>query len=218
MLPNFVALPVILSALLISSLSSGCASLSNRSSGFLDSYAHLKPDSSDSRRLVYERVGWKEVNYTSVLIEPTAVRLSTEDQKKVTPKEISDLAAYSEAALRKALETKFQLVADAKPGTLRVRSALTGVDPSSPTVNVLTGIVFWPVDNGGVSMEYDVRDTVSAEQVAALVGFSNGTPLQVFSSFSRFGHARGGIDYWSAELRKLIQPKASGTAPTSRSD
>jgi hypothetical protein len=63
---------------------SGCASTSNRSSGCLDNYAHLKPDPKDSRRLVYERPGWKKADYKAVLIEPTVVRLNAEDQKKIT--------------------------------------------------------------------------------------------------------------------------------------
>jgi len=204
--------PACLAAALLSLWCGGCASLSNRPTGFLENYGLLKPDPKDSRRLVYERAGWKKPDYTSVVFEPTVVRLDAGDQKKLTPKEVADLAAYGDSALRKAFEKALKIVTTVEPGTLRIRSAITGVDTSSPALNVVTGVLLWPVDNGGVSVEFEVRDAVSGEPVAALVGFSEGTPLQVLGSFSRFGHAHSGIDHWSVELRKLVHPTEVKTA------
>jgi hypothetical protein len=204
MLSNSNIRPTVLALILASAFLVGCASTSNHSSGFLDGYAHLEQDPQYPRGLVYKRPKWKETEYTGVLIEPTVVRLNAKDQKKLTNKETADLAAYSEAALRKAFKKELKIVTAAEPATLRIRSAITGVDTSNLSVNIVTGVLLWPVDYGGVSVEYDVRDATTNEQVVALVGFSNGTPVQVISSFSRFGHAHGGIDHWSFELLKLV--------------
>ncbi len=212
MLSPLVSRPAALAVLLLALLSGGCASTSNRSSGFLDRYAQLQPDPNDKRRLVYERPDWKKADYTALLIEPTVVRLKTEDQKKLTEKEVADLGAYHEGALKKAFGQELRIVPAAEPGALRIRSAITGVDTSSPALNVVTGVLLWPVDNGGVSVEYEVRDATTDEQLVALVGFSNGTPLQVISSFSRFGHVHAGLDHWSVELRKLVRPTPPKTA------
>jgi hypothetical protein len=195
-------LPVILGSLLLG----GCANMSNHSSGFLTSYDNLKPDPKDSHRLVYQRAEWKKSDYTSVLIEPAVVRLSAADQTKITAKEITELAAYNDKALRKAFEKEWKVVTAAQPGTLRIRSAITGVDTCIPVLNVATALVIYPVDNGGVSMEYEMRDATNGEQLMALAGYSNSTPLEALWSFTRLGQAHYAIDHWSAELRKIARP------------
>jgi hypothetical protein len=205
---RLMIIPVVLASLLLG----GCANLSNRSSGFIDGYGQLKPDAKDSHRLVYEQTGWQKSDYTSVLLEPAVVRLTAVDQKKVTAQEMTDLAAYSNAALRKAFGKELKVVTVAGPGTLRVRSAITGVDTCDPVLNVVTGLVICPVDNGGVSMEYEVRDAVSGQQLAALAGYSNSTPLEALWSFTRLGQAHYAIDHWSVELRKLVHPTVRKTA------
>ncbi|MEI7552705.1 MAG: DUF3313 domain-containing protein [Verrucomicrobiota bacterium] len=195
-------LPVILGSLLLG----GCANMTNHSSGFLGSYENLKQDPKDSHRLVYERTDWKKADYTSVLIEPAVVRLTADDQKKVTATEISELAAYNDKALRKAFEKDWKIVTAAEPGTLRVRSAITGVDTCNPVLNVATALMICPVDNGGVSLEYEVRDASNGEQLVALAGYSNSTPLEGLWAFTRFGQAHYAIDHWSAVLRKIVHP------------
>jgi len=186
----------------------GCANLSNRSSGFLGSYDNLKPDPKDSHRLVYERTDWQRSGYTSVLIEPAVVRLTAEDKKKITTQEMAELAAYNDRALRKVFAKDWAIVTAAQPGTLRVRSAITGVDPCNPALNVATALVICPVDNGGVSMEYEVRDAANGEQLVALAGYSNSTPLEGLWAFTRLGEAHFAIDHWSAALGKIVRPSA----------
>ena len=201
-------LPVILASLFFG----GCASMSNRPSGFLESYDQLKPDPKDSHRLVYARAGWKQSVYTGVLIEPAVVRLTPEDQKKITAKEITELAAYTDKAVRKAFAKEWRIVTAAEPGTLRVRSAITGVDTSNPALNVATSLVICPIDNGGVSMEFEVSDAANGERLVALAGFSNATPLEGLWAYTRLGQAHWGIDRWTVELRKLVRPTVTTIA------
>ena len=201
-------LPVFVASLLVG----GCASMSNHSSGFLESYDNLKPDTKDSHRLVYQRPEWNKADYTSVLIEPVVVRLTAEDQKKITAKEMTELAAYGDKALRKAFAKDWKIVTTAETGTLRIRSAITGVDTSNPALNVATSLVACPVDNGGVSVEYEVRDAANGEQLAALAGFTNATPLEGLWAYTRFGQAHYAIDHWSGELRKLVRPTVTKIA------
>ena len=205
---RWMILPLFFASLLLG----GCSSMSNHSSGFLDNYEHLKPDPKDSHRLVYERTEWKKSDYTSVLIEPTVVRLTAADQKKITAQEMADLAAYNDKALRKAFAKGWPVVTVAEAGTLRVRSAITGVDTSNPALNVVTSLVICPVDNGGVSVEYEVRDAVNGEQLVALAGFTNATPLEGLWAFTRFGQAHYAIDHWSVELRKIVRPTVTKIA------
>ena len=185
---------------------SGCSHVTTTRTGFLDHYEQLKADPKDDHRLVFEKGEWKKADYTSVTIEPSVVRLNAADEKKITAPEHAELAAYCDAALKKIFEKDFKLVTTAEPATLRVRAAVTGIDTSSPVLNVLTGVLLWPLDYGGVSLEFEVLDAALGERLAALVGYKAGTPLQVIGSFSRFGHAHSGIDRWAAELHKLVRP------------
>jgi hypothetical protein len=209
---KFAARLIVLPLVLASLLFGGCASMSNRPSGFLNSYEELKPDSKDSHRLVYERADWKKSAYASVLIEPTVVRLTAEDQKKITAQETTELAAYTDKALRKTFAKEWKIVTAAEPGTLRVRSAITGVDTSNPVLNVATSLVLCPVDNGGVSMEFEVSDAANGARLVALAGYSNATPLEGLWAFTRFGQAHWGIDRWSLALRKIVQPTVTKIA------
>jgi hypothetical protein len=205
---RWLILPVTIASLFLG----GCASMSNHSSGFLDNYTHLKPDPKDSHRLVYERTDWKKAGYTSVLIEPAVVRLTPDDQNKISAKEIADLAAYSDKAMAKAFAKEWKIVTVAEPGTLRIRSAITGVDTSNPALNVVTSLVICPVDNGGASVEYEIRDATSGEQLVALAGFTNATPLEGLWAYTRFGQAHYAIDHWSVELRKIVRPPVTKIA------
>ncbi len=191
----------------------GCAHMTTTRTGFLGDYGQLKSDPKDTRRLAFEKSDWKKADYASVWLEPTTVRLGPADEKKITAQERTELAAYCDAALKKAFEKDLKLVTKAEDGTLRLRAAVTGVDTSSPALNVVTGVLLWPLDNGGVSLEFEVLDATQGERLAALVGYSEGTPLQVIGSFSRFGHAHSGIDHWAAELHKLVRPVAEKVAP-----
>jgi len=199
---RIMILPVMVASLFMG----GCANMSNHSSGFLDSYQHLKPDPKDSHRLVYEQADWKKSDYTSVIIEPAVVRLTSEDQAKFTAQEVADLAAYGDKALRKAFAKEWRIVTAAEAGTLRIRSAITGVDTSNPALNVVTSLFICPVDNGGVSVEYEVRDATTGEQLVALAGFTNATPLEGLWAYTRFGQAHFAINHWSVELRKMVHP------------
>jgi Protein of unknown function (DUF3313) len=205
---RFIVLPVVLAALSFG----GCASMSNRPSGFLESYEQLKPDSKDSHRLVYERADWRKAGYTSVLIEPTVVRLTAENQKKITAVETTGLANYADKALRKTFAKEWRIVTAAEPGTLRVRSAITGVDTSNPALNVATSLVVCPVDNGGVSMEFEVSDVADGARLVALAGYTNATPLEGLWAYTRFGQAHWGIDRWSLALSKIVQPTVTKIA------
>ncbi len=186
----------------------GCSHVATTRTGFLGNYEQLQPDAKDARRLVFAQEGWKQADYTTVAIDPTVMRLSAKDEKNITAEESTALAAWCDAALRKAFEKDYQLVTAPVANSLRIRTAVTGIDTSSPALNVVSGLLLWPLDYGGVSLEFEVLDASSGERLAALVGFSQGTPLQVVSSFSRFGHAHRGIEHWVAELYMIVHPVA----------
>jgi hypothetical protein len=209
---KFTTRLIVVPLLFASFLLGGCASMSNHSSGFLESYAQLNPDPKDPHRLVYERTDWKQAGYTSVLIEPAVVRLRPENQKKITAKEITDLAAYSDKAMLKTFAKEWKIVTVAEPGTLRIRSAITGVDTSNPALNVATSLVVCPVDNGGASVEYEIRDATTGVQLVALAGFTNATPLEGLWAYTRFGQAHYAINHWSGELRKIVRPNVTKIA------
>ncbi len=192
---------------------SGCANLKTTRSGFLSSYDKLAPVANDTKRLAYTGPQWPVAGFPRVLIEPTVTRFDAKDAAKLTAQEPAELAAFCDAALRKAFAMDRTIVTATEAGTLRIRAAVTGVDTSSPALNVVTGVLLWPVDNGGVSVEFEALDAATGEQLAALVAYSEGTPWQVIGSFSRFGHAHSGIERWITELQKMINAATKPASP-----
>lgn len=187
---------------------SGCVQLSTTQSGFLRDYGQLRPATDGTHQLVASQPGWQPAEFTRVWIEPTEVRLPAKDKGTISAKESIELAAYCDATLKKVLTAHRIIATENAPGTLRVRAAITGVATSNPALNVATGVLLWPVDYGGISLEFEVLNSSNHEQLVALVCFSKGTPLQLIGSFSRLGHARNGINRWVAVLDKLLAPPA----------
>ena len=94
---------------------------------------------------------------------------------------------------------------DAAAPVLRVRAVITGVNRSRPPLNLLTSLLlFVPVDNGGVSVEIEAYEKESGRQVAAMSAASNGTLLDFSGFFSRYGHARSGLQSVAGKFRQLL--------------
>jgi hypothetical protein len=196
-------------------LSGGCAQVAATRSGFLTDYSRLRMPTKEARHLLYRRPELMPDSYKRVVLEPTILRLGSGDAAKISASDASELKAYCDTALRKAVGEGREFVTVPEEKTLRVRAAITGLDTSNVALNAVTGVLLWPVDNGGVSMEIEALDAASAEQLVALVGSSAGTPLQVIGSFSKLGHARSGIDRWTAMLGKLLAHER-GAAPSAQ--
>jgi len=194
------------------SLSAGCANVPLTETGFLVDYSALEPAPEaevwgipDSVRL-YRSSRLDGNEYDAVYVEPAEWVPSPmsdfhpgEEKTRWLLEEFSD-------CLKKGLGEDFEVVDAPRAGALRVRPALTAVNPQNVLLNVIFFIALLPVDMGGISGEIEVVDAMSGERVLALSARREGNPFLWLEVFTRYGHARYGMWKWSRMLAGMLQP------------
>lgn len=187
-------------------LSSGCSSLRPTQSGALGDYSQMKSGKDECRREFLKlNVDWAQ--YDTVFIESVKFNVDDCQEKNLTQKDIEQIKQHLKKALQFKIGKDRSIVAERCPGTLIVRATVTGINESSPLVNVLsTAAVFIPIDSGGIVIESEVRDATTDTQLYAISYAENGKPWQFADCFSRFGHAESAMEKFADELAKKITP------------
>jgi hypothetical protein len=147
-------------------------------SGFLYDYSQLKPGRGDQAQLVFIDPEADFSPYESVLIDPVVVWKPTAGGD-ASDEELRALADELGAALREQLQLEFKLVASPEPGTLRIRTAITGVRES------------------GASIELEVLDAVSGRRLVAVDDARGGDGKPT----SEWANAREAFDFWAQRAR-----------------
>jgi hypothetical protein len=160
-------------------------------SGFLTDYSRLEPISSTSRRYVNPKYSLGE--YSTFIIDPVELRF--EDGAKTGVgnwDELEKLRAYMRRAVINALEPRYTAVAARPgPGTARVRIALTHVERSAP------------LKLGGVSMEAEMLDSQTGEQIAALI--ESQQKAVPFYGYDPWSGAKAVMDDWAKRLYNRLE-------------
>jgi len=173
----------------------GCESSSSKKemtvTGFLSNYSGLEPISDTSYR--YTNPKYNLRNYGSFIVDP--VNIIFNEQTKANVKswdELEKLKAYMREALIDALEPRYNVVAARPgPGTARIRIALTSIERSAP------------LKLGGVSMELELVDTQTGEQIGALIeSQKKGVP---FYGHDPWSGAKAVMDDWAKRFFNRIE-------------
>jgi hypothetical protein len=104
------------------------------------------------------------------------------------------------------------------PGVLRIRTAITDVVPSNPTMDNVTGILpqarvisaaakattGWHLYVGEASMEGEMLDSQTGERLAAAVDRWTGTKGFIDTEKDPLKHAKQAIDVWAKRLRERL--------------
>ena len=186
-------------------LACGCAGSQATRNGFLSGYQGFKDVSAQKNLLLREQaaVSWKD--YRRVIIEPVEFAPGVAGREQISAAERESLTRCFGQALAGAFKNDLEVVGAPGPQTLRIRSAITGVDASNPALNLVTTLaLFVPLDNGGVSLELEVLDSVTDQPVAAVIAWDRGSPLQFKESFHRFGHARRALRKKAGQVADVL--------------
>lgn len=179
----------------------GCATAPVRS-GYLGNYEGFMPDPKDKSLLWWEKADFDWRHYRQILLDPVRIRIAPKLERQFTSEELNALTEYFEKTVHDALGQKYPVVNEPGPDVLRIRAAITDIDPSNPALNLLTtAVVFVPVDMGGASLEAEFLDSVTGERLAAMVDRKTGTPIQLAGGFKRLGHAKAAFETWAEELK-----------------
>ncbi|MHC4160092.1 MAG: DUF3313 domain-containing protein, partial [Planctomycetota bacterium] len=141
MLNRFFMFMFLMSTILLA----GCAAqqiTSYETSGFLGSYANFKPGGEGRPNLVYLNPGRDLRQYNRVLIDHVVVYFDPDSKnREIDPVQLNQLAQYFHQALVDALKDRYPIVDRPGEGVLRIRTAITDVEPGSPVKGAVTTIV-----------------------------------------------------------------------------
>jgi hypothetical protein len=185
-------------------------------SGFLKDYSALKPNPNIENALTYVSADAQKNlrSYLAIIVDPVEVYVATDvDEGKVSEAGRKALTNYFEHALTEAVSDAFPVVQEPGPLTLRLRSALVGVDVGGtvPAGDVPADV--GPLDRilniGKLGVEMEMVDSETGERIAAMVDKSNlGAGAEVgaeyFSRLERFAAAREAFNEWASRVRMFL--------------
>jgi hypothetical protein len=185
-------------------------------SGFLGDYSDLKPGPSGAFNYRYVKPGADFKKYTKVMLDSVIFFFAEDSKYKgIDPNELKELSDAFNQMAAKALGDAYPLVADPGPDVLRVRVAITKLEPASPGRSVISSVV--PVGiaislvkkaatgkwtgAGKTGMEMEILDSASNERIAAGVDERAGGKT---SSFSKWGSAKEAMEFWTTRMRTAL--------------
>jgi hypothetical protein len=186
-------------------------------SGFLKDYASLKPNPNlDGSALTFAATDAKQNlrSYFAIIVDPVEVYVATDaDASKVNDEARIALTNYFRHALVAAVSDAFPVVDTPSPLTLRLRTAIVGVDVGGQVAAGDAPAEAKPFEQalniGKVGVEMELVDSKTGERIAAMVDRTNlGEGAEVgaakFSRVQKFAAAREAFDEWAARVRTFL--------------
>ncbi|MHC4749809.1 MAG: DUF3313 domain-containing protein [Planctomycetota bacterium] len=180
----------------------GCGSKNLETVGFLSDYSRLEAESETTLRYINQRnkLGY----YSKFIIDPVDVHFhSGAKGTDTSSKELAELRQYMYTAIHNALLKRYSVVRQPGPGVARLRIAITDIKKSSPAMNVIPQTKLAGVGLGGASMEGELIDSRTGEQIAAVVQTQKGKRLSL-EGLSKWGDAKAVIDDWAKSFVKHL--------------
>lgn len=190
---------ILLTAALIVTTLIGCGPKAQDRSGFLSDYTKLQKDSKSSLRYLDKAVLKK---YPKFIIDPIETHI-TKDDHKLTPEQVKDLESYMYDSMVKAVLASDKKVAYVPAeGVARLRIALTDIDRSHE-VSMLPQATLLGAGLGGASVEAEIVDSMTGQQIGALVQSKKGSQIP-FTSLGNWTAAKQVINTWAKTLQKRL--------------
>jgi len=187
----------------IAAVQLGCTAQRAERTGFLSDYSKLQAQSDVSSR--YLAPGNRLGRYSKFIIDPVVIHFHTRSEAagKLKEEDLRDLKNYMHEALVEAIEDRYEIVFRPGPGVARLRTALTDLKKSDIVQNVL------PIGKaiggglGGASLEAELLDSQTGEQIGALVESQLGERLSL-DGYSTWGDAKAIMDGWAKRFRERL--------------
>src|SRR3990167_366245 len=191
-------------------LFTGCArkQMQLTKSGFLSSYTDLQEDKEFDGMMVYRNptVNIKE-RYSKVLIAPVKFKLDpTVTTHQLDAEHQIQLADYFHERLREGLTKNYEITDTPGADALLLRTAITDILPSKVYLNLHWSTTLIGGGIGGASLEAELVDSVTGEQIMAFVDVGKGkTFLQdtqhliknYKSGLTKWGHTKEVMGVWA---------------------
>jgi Protein of unknown function (DUF3313) len=183
-------------------------------SGFLSSYANLKPNPNFENTKSYIS-GDPDKNihrYVAMIVDPPVIYASADAPGSAAPEGgMAALREYFRDAVTNAVDHAFPLVQSSGPLVLRLRSAIVGIDvgqlaqadPKNPDT------LGRDLELGKVGVEMELVDSETGEQIAATVDRQNLAENAAGGSVAstreaKFRATTEAFDAWASRLRQFL--------------
>jgi len=189
----------------------GCGTSMPAQSGFLGDYPRMRPSPRISGAWGWWHPRKRISDYLKIMIDPVTVFLHPQAQSRgVNPDELKELADYFRYQMvsRILSSGKYEIVHAAGPGVLRIRAAITDVQPSKVLLNVTPVVGATGVGVGGASMEAECLDTESGERILAVIATRKGDPFEVQQGSSKWGDTQAVLREWAQVLREALDNRS----------
>jgi hypothetical protein len=179
-----------------------------RKTGFLSDYSRLRTESSSTMRYLNQQALSR---YSSFIVDPVEVYFhsgskAVEEKTKgeLSQQQIDDTRNYMHAKIEEAVRNAGkQLAYRPAPGVARIRTAITDIDKST-AASLMPVAKVAGAGIGGASMEAEIVDSKTGEQVAALVESRKGSRMPL-ADLGKWDAAKSVIDAWARRLQSRLQ-------------
>ena len=196
-----------------------CAQKSTKFSGFLEDYSLLQKGPEGGPDLVYKKPGVDFSKYKKLIVDKVVFYLKEDAKAKaIQPSVLKELEDAFEQELVKHLNDAYPMVDKPGPDVLRIRIAITDVEPSNPTLgtvgavlpvgmavnlvsNVTTGS---SVNVGSASIEAEFLDSETGELLGEVVDHKTGSTYDTATVKGKWGHTRKAFEEWAEMLRNWL--------------
>ncbi len=196
-------------ALILAAFAAGCTGAPTaRRTGFLSDYSHLVSEDGHAARYLAPNHG----RFHSFILDPIEIRVPTDH---LDPQHREEIRKYAEAKVAEVFAAHGRVRTEAPgPGVARLRIAITDVSKTAWWAEI------HPVSNvagagaGGVAAEAEVLDSVTGEQVYAVVRTFGRSFVVQIPSFDRLSDAKSALDRWAEEAKaRFGEFLAKGSKP-----
>jgi hypothetical protein len=191
-------LTVLMMVCVLAALLTGCSSKEQVKTGFLTDYSNLEIESDNA--LVY--LNKQELGrYDKFIIDPIQARLY--EDLDISKDELDLLRQYMYKAIFIEIEKQREVVKKPDHGVARLRIALTNLEESNVALNVIPHTKLTGLGLGAASMEAECLDSITGEQIAAVVRSQKGNQFSL-DGYSKWSDARSIIDKWAKRWGNLL--------------
>lgn len=165
-------------------MQSGCGPKRPETVGFLSDYSHLEPVSETSSK--YTNTEYDLGDYSNFILDPVVVRFhGGTEEPELSRKELAELRQHMFAEVHNAILNDYNIVRRPGPGVARIRIAITDVGP------------------GGASMEAEVLDSQTGEQMGAIIESQKGKMFSL-EGLSKWGDTKAVMRRWARRFKECI--------------
>ena len=192
----------------------GCATQPKATSGFLGEYPVFEAGVKGvDKRYLKKGVDFRK--YNKVMLDEVVFYLKDDaEDKRIQPSEIEALSEEFYLAFLEELGDIYPLTETVGPDVMRLRIAITDLEPSSPVSGTVSTVV--PIGLGvsilkkaatgeylgigSATMEGEVLDSTTNERIAAVIDQKPGGKLDI----GEMSPAKSAFQFWAKRLRAFL--------------